>query len=171
MSERKGAVTMKGKALTLVGDELKVGYEAPEFTAINNDLSEYKFPDEEGKIYIISSVPSLDTPVCDSETRKFNDKAANLSNDVKIITISADLPFAQSRWCGVAGVDRIKTVSDHRDMSFGKAYGVMIKELRLLARAVFVIDRERIIRHIEIVHEVGDEPHYDDIIEEAKKLL
>ena len=161
MEERTGIITMKGKPLTLIGIELKEGDPAPDFEVLDNDLSPVKFSSFRGKVCVISSVPSLDTPVCDMETRRFNQEADRLSADVQILTISMDLPFAQKRWCGAAGVDKVVTLSDHRNTSFGTAYGVLIKELRLLARAVFVVDREGTIRYIQIVREITQEPDYE----------
>ena len=140
MIEKVGTVTMKGNPLTLVGNKVNVGDEAPDFVALANDLSEVRLSSFRGKVCIVSSVPSLDTPVCDVETRRFNSEAGSLGSDVVILTISTDLPFAQKRWCGAAGVTNVQTLSDHRDVSFGTSYGVLIKELRLLARAVFVVD-------------------------------
>jgi thiol peroxidase len=157
MEERKGMVTMKGNPLTLVGKALKVGDRAPDFGVLDNNLSPVSLSSYRGKACIISAVPSLDTPVCDLETRRFNQEAANLSPDVVILTVSMDLPFAQKRWCGAAGVDRVITLSDHKDASFGAAYGVLIKELRLLARAVFV-------------KELTQEPNYEAALQAAKKL-
>jgi thiol peroxidase len=122
-------------------------------------------------VVVISAVPSLDTPVCDMETRRFNSEAAKLSDDIVILTISMDLPFAQKRWCGAAGVDKVVTLSDHREAEFGKAYGVLIKELRLLARAVFVIDAEGVVRYVQLVNEVAEEPDYDAVISAAKNLV
>lgn len=171
MNERSGAVTMKGNPLTLLGDELKVGDRAPDFKALGQDLSEVGLSDYKGKVTIISSVPSLDTPVCDTETRRFNKEAAALGDDVQIVTLSMDLPFAQKRWCGAAGVERVVTLSDHRDASFGEGYGVLIKELRLLARAVFVVDREGNLRHVQLVREVAEEPDYEAVLAAAKKSL
>jgi len=170
MSDRLGIITMKGSPLTLSGNEVKVGDEAPDFEVTNNDLSAFKFSDVVGKkIYIISAVPSLDTAVCDTETRKFNERASNLSSDIEILTISMDLPFAQKRWCGSAGIDKVKTLSDYKFASFGTAYGILIKELRLLARVVFVIDKKGVIKYIEIVKEVASEPNYDAVIKTAKE--
>jgi thiol peroxidase len=170
MEERSGIITMKGKPLTLVGKGLKEGDTAPDFEVLNNDLSPVKFSSFKGEVCVVSSVPSLDTPVCDMETRRFNQEAAKLGPNVGILTISMDLPFAQKRWCGAAGVDKVTTLSDHRDASFGTAYGVLIKELRLLARAVFVVDGEGIIQHIELVKELTEEPDYDAILNAVKKL-
>jgi len=170
MSERKGLVTMKGNPVTLVGTEVKVGDTAPGFTVIDNDLSPVNFSSYHGKICVISSVPSLDTPVCDLETQTFNEKAASLDSNIAILTISMDLPFAQKRWCAAAGVDRVQTLSDHRDASFGKAFGVLIKEFRLLARAVFLVDRHGTIQYTELVKEIADEPKYEKIWQALKAL-
>jgi len=170
MKDRTGIITMKGTPLTLVGIELKEGDSAPDFEVLDNDLSPVKFSSFRGKVCIISSVPSLDTPVCDMETRRFNQEADRLSADVQILTISMDLPFAQKRWCGAAGVDKVVTLSDHRNASFGTAYGVLIKELRLLARAVFVVDRDGTIRYIQIVREITQEPDYEAALDAVNNL-
>jgi len=170
MVERKGLVTFKGNPLTLVGDEVKVGQKAPDFVAIDNNLSPVKFSSYLGKVCIISSVVSLDTPVCDTQTRKFNEEASRLGPEVVILTLSMDLPFAQKRWCGAAGVDRIQALSDHRDASFGTSYGVLVKELRLLARAVFLVDRKGMLQYKEVVKEVTNEPDYDALSKELKKI-
>jgi thiol peroxidase len=162
---------MKGNPITLMGTELQVGDKAPDFVAIDNDLNPVSFDSFRGKVCIISSVPSLDTPVCDMETRRFNDEAGRLGDDVEILTISMDLPFAQKRWCGAAGVDRVQTLSDHRDAAFGQTYGVLIKGLRLLARAVFVVDKEGTIRYIELVKEIASEPDYDTVLTAVKELV
>ncbi len=130
------------------------------------ELSTYR-----GKICVISVVPSLDTPVCDMQTRKFNEEAGNLGDNVVILTVSMDLPFAQSRWCGAAGVEKVVTLSDHRDANFGEAFGVLIKELRLLARAVFVVDKDGTVQYIQLVKEVTEEPDYNAVIEAVKKLV
>jgi thiol peroxidase len=170
MTERVGAVILGGKPATLLGDELKVGEAAPEFTAVGNDMKPVRLADFRGKVVVISAVPSLDTPICDMETRRFNSEAANLGPDVVILTVSMDLPFAQKRWCGAAGVDRVVTVSDHRDASFGTAYGVLIKDVRLLARAVFVVDRQGVVRYIQLVKETGTEPDYAPVLQAVKGL-
>jgi thiol peroxidase len=162
---------MKGNPITLMGPELKVGDKAPDFVAVDNDLNPVSFDSFRGKVCILSSVPSLDTPVCDMETRRFNAEAGLLGGKVEIITISMDLPFAQKRWCGAAGVDRVQTLSDHRDAAFGQAYGVLIKGLRLLARAVFVVDEEGIIRYTELVNEIASEPNYDSVLQAVKELV
>ncbi len=170
MEERAGVITMKGNPLTLVGKELKVGDPAPDFEGLDNDLTPVRLSSFKGKVCVVSAVPSLDTPVCDMETRRFNEEAGTLGSDVLILTISMDLPFAQKRWCGAAGVDKVITLSDHRDASFGTTYGVLIKELRLLGRAVFVLDREGTIRYIQIVKEVTDEPDYDAVLKAVNEL-
>jgi len=172
MEERTGLVTMKGKPLTLVGKEVKVGQKAPDAELVANDLSAVRLSSLcRGKVSIVTSVPSLDTPVCDLETRRFNEEAGKLGDDVIILTISMDLPFAQKRWCGAAGVKNVQTLSDHREAGFGKAYGVLIKESRLLARAVFVSDKQGVIRYVELVKELGTEPNYEAALNAAKKLL
>jgi thiol peroxidase len=170
MEERKGLVTMKGKPVTLVGQAVKVGQKAPDFEVTANDLSPVKFSSFAGKVCIIASVPSLDTSVCDMETRKFNEKASGLGSDVVVLTISMDLPFAQKRWCGAAGIKNVQTLSDYRDASFGNAYGVLIKDLRLLARAVFVVDKKGVVRYLQIVPEIATEPDYDAALKAAKEL-
>lgn len=171
MEGQKRTVTMKGNLLTLVGSEVKIGQQAPDFEVIANDMSSVKLSSFKGKVCIICSVPSLDTSVCDTETRRFNEEAQRLGDEVAVLTVSMDLPFAQKRWCGAAGVKNVQTLSDYRDASFGNAYGVLIKELRLLARAVFVIDKEGIIRYVQIVDELTNEPDYDAALEAVKKLL
>jgi len=171
MKEMHGHVTMKGNPLTLLGNKPSEGEPAPDFTVVDNNLNEVKLLTYRGKVRIISSVPSLDTPVCDTETRRFNKEAARLGPDVMILTISMDLPFAQKRWCGQAGVDKVVTLSDHRNASFGQAYGVLIKGLRLLARAIFVVDKEGVLRYSQLVKEIADEPEYDAVLAAVKKLL
>jgi len=171
MGERPAAVTFQDAPLTLVGDERKVGEAAPDFTVLGNDLAEVTLSDFAGKVRIISAVPSLDTPVCDTQTRRFNEAAAGLGPDVVILTISMDLPFAQGRWCAAAGVEAVRTLSDHRDAAFGRAWGVLIKELRLLSRAIFVVDRSGTIRHVEIVGEITHEVDYDAALAAAKGLV
>jgi thiol peroxidase len=170
MGERIGMVTMKGNPITLVGDEVNVGQKAPDFVAIDHNLAPVKFSSYRGKICILASVPSLDTPVCATETRKFNEEASRLSPDIVILTISMDLPFAQKRWCGAEGITRVQTLSDHRDASFGTSYGVLIKELRLLARAVFLVDQKGVLQHVQLVKEIASEPNYKDVWHALKKL-
>ncbi len=172
MAERTGLVTMKGNPLTLVGKEIKVGRKAPDAELVANDLSAVKLSSLcQDKVSIVTSVPSLDTPVCDLETRRFNEEAGKLGDDVIVLAVSMDLPFAQKRWCGAAGVKNVQTLSDHREAAFGKAYGVLIKELRLLTRAVFVLDKQGVIRYVELVKELGTEPNYDAALKAAKELL
>ena len=170
MEERDRIITMKGNPLTLVGKELKLGDIAPDFEVLDNDLTQVKLSSFRGKVCVISSVPSLDTPVCDMETRRFNEEAGKLGDDVVILTMSMDLPFAQKRWCGAAGVDRVQTLSDHRDASFGTAYGLLVKELRLLARAVLLVDRDGTIQYVQLVKEITDEPDYDAVLSALSKL-
>jgi len=171
MKETLNSVTLHGNPLTLVGSTLKIGDKAPDFEVMDNELKPKTLADFSGKVVIVSSVPSLDTPVCDMETRRFNTEASRLGDGIRILTISMDLPFAQKRWCGAAGVDQVVTLSDHRQASFGQAFGVLIKELRLLARAVFVVDADLVIRHIQLVREVAEEPDYDAVIAAAKHLV
>ncbi len=171
MLERPGLITMKGKPLTLLGPEVKPGAPAPDFTVVANDLSDFRFSSLQGQVCVLSSVPSLDTPVCDIETRRFNDEAAGLGAAVKLLTISMDLPFAQKRWCGAAGVENLKTFSDHREAAFGLAYGVLIKELRLLARAVFVVDQGGKVQHVQIVPELANEPDYEAVLQAVRRLF
>ena len=170
MKERTGIVTMRKNPLTLLGDEVNVGERAPDFIALDPNLTPVKFSSFLGKICILSSVPSLDTPVCDMETRKFNDEASKLGDKIQILTISMDLPFAQKRWCGAAGVNKIQTLSDHKDAQFGLAYGVLIKELRLLARSVFLVDQKGILQYVQLVKEIANEPNYQEIWSALKKL-
>jgi thiol peroxidase len=169
MSDRPKAITMKGDPLTLTGQEVEVGQAAPDFTALKTDLSPAKLSDYNGKTVVLASVPSLDTSVCATETRRFNEEAARFGDDVVVLTLSMDLPFAQARWCGNEGIDNVETLSDHRDASFGQAYGVLIKELRLLARAVFVVASDGKLAYKQLVSEVTDEPDYDDVIQAVGK--
>ncbi|WP_078391945.1 thiol peroxidase [Shouchella patagoniensis] len=161
-------VTFKQQPVTLKGTQVKVGDKAPNFTVLANDLSEVKLDDSKGKTRLISVVPSIDTGVCDAQTRRFNEEAASLENTV-VLTISVDLPFAQKRWCAAEGIENVQTLSDHRDLSFGEAYGVAIEELRLLARSVFVVDANNQVVYAEYVNEVSEHPNYDAAIEAAKK--
>ena len=169
--ERQRTVKMKGEPLELAGTPVKAGDQAPDFVALDNDLGEVRFSSLRGKVVVISSVPSLDTPVCDLQTRRFNQEAASLGEDVTILTLSMDLPFAQKRWCAAAEVEQVVTLSDHRDASFGESYGLLIKDLRLLARAVLVVDRAGLIRYFQLVEEVTQEPDYDGVIEAVRKLI
>ncbi|MFV2114105.1 thiol peroxidase [Micromonospora sp. LOL_025] len=165
--ERAGVTTFRGRPVTLLGPEVRVGDPAPAFTALANDFSPVDLASSAGTVRILSVVPSLDTGVCDQQTRRFNEEAAALPG-VSVLTISVDLPFAQARWCGNAGIEGVRTASDHRDLSFGLAYGVVIAEFRLLARAVFVVDAEDRVVHVEYVREVGEHPRYEEAIAAAR---
>lgn len=167
--ERSGAVTMRGNPLTLIGAELKPGQPAPAFKLVGAGMKEVTLDQFKGKVKIISTIPSVDTPVCDAETRRFNEEAGKLPGDVVILTVSMDLPFAQARWCGAAGVDKVTTLSDYRGAHFGEAYGVLIKELYLLARVVFVVDKQDKITYVEYVKEVANHPNYEAALEAARK--
>ena len=168
--ERPGATTLKGNPLTLVGPQLKPGDSAPDFNVVDQALKPVTLKDTGHNVRIISVVPSLDTPVCDAQTRKFNLAAANLPG-VDIITVSVDLPFAQTRWCGAFGVDKVKMLSDYQDVSFGTNYGTLIKELRIESRAIFVLDRGNVIRYVEYVKEVADSPNFDAALAAARDAL
>jgi thiol peroxidase len=170
MNERKGLATMGGKPVTLEGNEVKEGDKAPDFTVVGADLSEVKSSEFEGKVRLISVVTSLDTSVCDLQTHRFNEEAAGLGKDVVILTVSMDLPFAQKRWCGASGIDKIKVYSDHKYASFGTSYGVLMRETRLLARSIFVVDKEGTIRYSQIVKEVGEHPDYEAALKAVKEL-
>jgi len=161
---------MGGNLITLTGPVLKVGDEAPDFTVLDNQLLPKSLADFFGKIKLISVVPSLDTRICDLQTRRFNAEASRLSEEVAILTISMDLPFAQARWCGAAEVDKVITLSDHRYASFGENYGVLIEELRLLSRSIFIIDKKNIIRYIQLVEENHNPPDYEDALKALKKI-
>jgi thiol peroxidase len=161
MTERKGVITMKGNPLTLIGPDVKVGDKAADFTVLDGELNEVKLSDFSGKIKVISVTPSLDTPVCDLQLRRFNHEAASLPENTVVLNVSMDLPFAVNRFCAAAGIDRAKALSDHRNASFGNAYGVLVKELRLLARSIFIIDKDNIVRYREIVPDMSQHPDYD----------
>ncbi len=172
MSElRNSTVKMRGNPLTLVGPEIKVGDPAPDFTVQKSLTEKLTLEDLNDKVKIFNVVLSIDTPVCDKQTRKFNEEAASLGDDVEIVTFSVDLPFALSRYCGAAGIDKVKAVSDYKELSFGNAYGVLIDEFKLLARAIFVVDKDNIIKYVEYVEEVTEEPNYDSALEAAKNLI
>jgi thiol peroxidase len=159
--ERTGVITFLGGPLTLVGPEIQVGQKAPDFTVLDNGLGAKSLKDFAGKTVVISVTPSLDTPVCDAQLRRFNDSATKLGADVVVLNISMDLPFANKRFCSVAGIEKAVTLSDHRDASFGSAYGVLIKELRLLARSIFVVGKDGVVKYAEIVPEVTHNPAFD----------
>jgi thiol peroxidase len=162
--ERTGVVTLKGNPLTLIGSEVKVGDKAPDFSALIGLGAPITLEDLKGKVKVFSVIISVDTPVCDVQTKRFNEEAANLGDDVEILTLSMDLPFTLSRYCSAEGIDKVKTASDYKDASFGEAYGVLIKEHRLLARALFVVDKDDVVRHVEYVPEVATEPNYEPAI-------
>lgn len=164
--ERPGATTLKGNPLTLIGPQLGPGDKAPEFEVVDKALQPVSLAGTSGSVRIFSVVPSLDTPVCDAQTKRFNEAAANLP-DVKMYTVSMDLPFAQSRWCGAMGVDKVVMLSDHRSGSFGEQYGTLIKELRIESRAIFVVDKDDRLLHVEYVKEVADHPDYDAALSAA----
>jgi thioredoxin-dependent peroxiredoxin len=167
--ERKGAVTMRGNPMTLVGPEIKVGQKAPNFNVVGKAMQPATLDQFKGKVKVITTIPSIDTPVCDAETRRFNEEASKLPGDIEILSVSMDLPFAQARWCGAAGVDKVTTLSDWRSANFGTSYGALIKELHLLARAVFVVDKNDNVTYVEYVKEVANQPNYEAALDAAKK--
>lgn len=169
--EKKDIVTIRGNPVTLVGSELKIGDNAPDFTVVDGDMKEISLKNYDGKIKVISVAASLDTPVCDMQARRFNQEAARLPDDVIVLNVTMDLPFAIKRFCTTAGIDKIKALSDYRNASFGNAYGVLIKELRLLARSIFVIDRDNILQYMEIVPELTNHPNYDNVFDCIKKVV
>jgi len=171
MEERSGIITFQGNPLTLIGPELKVGDDAPDFTVVANDLSPVTLGDFKDKVLIIAAVPSLDTPVCDMEIRRFNNEAAALGDDVKILTMSMDLPFAQARWCGGAGIEAVQALSDHATASFGESWGTLVKELRLLTRAVFVIGKDGKVAYVQYLGEITEEPDYEAALAAARGLV
>jgi len=170
MSQTMTKVTLKGNPVTLIGSDPQIGSSAPDAKLTANDLSTVQLSSYKGKTVILSVVPSLDTPVCDLQARRFNKEAAQLGADVAILIISVDLPFAQKRWCGAAGADKVKTLSDYKDGNFGKAYGVLIDGLKLLARSIFIIDEKGILRYKQIVPEIATEPNYDEALRALKSL-
>lgn len=169
--ERTGIVTMKGNPLTLVGPELKAGDKAPDFTVVDQNLAPKTLSDYDGKFKVISVTPSLDTPVCDLQIQWFNQDAANQPADVAVLNISMDLPFAIKRFCATGGIEKAEALSDHRDASFGTNWGVLMKELRLLARSIFVVDKENVIRYVQIVPEQVTEPDYEAALEALKSIM
>ncbi|NLY21025.1 MAG: thiol peroxidase [Tissierellia bacterium] len=170
MEKREGIITFGGEPKVLVGSEIKVGAKAPEFTAVKNDLSEFKFSETSGKVRIISVVPSIDTGVCSLQTRSFNEDAADLG-DVLILTLSMDLPFAQSRFCAAEGIDKVVMLSDYKDADFGLKYGFLIEDLRLLTRGVIVVDKDDTVKYVEYVGEVTEHPDYDAALSAARELI
>lgn len=169
--ERTGVITFAGDPLTLVGNEVRVGDKAPQFTVVDKGLKQVSLSDFQGKVKLISVTPSLDTPVCDLQARTFNEEAAALPDAIVVLNISMDLPFAIARFCSNAGIEKIETLSDYKDASFGTAYGVLIKELRLLSRSIFVVDQKDVITYIEMVPEITKAPNYDKALSEARKLV
>jgi thioredoxin-dependent peroxiredoxin len=168
--ERPGATTLQGNPLTLIGPELAAGQKAPEFETVDGSLKPVTLAGTGGKVRVFSVVPSLDTPVCDMQTKRFNEEAGKLPG-VDIFTISMDLPFAQKRWSGAMGVDNVKMLSDHRTGSFGTAYGTLVKDVRIESRAIFVLDKDNTLQHVEYVKEVADHPNYDAALAAVRKLL
>jgi len=171
MSIRVGEVTFLGNPLTLEGTLPTVGKPAPDATVLDGGLKPVRLSDYRGKTVVLVTVPSLDTPVCDMETRRFNREATTLGGQVVVLVVSMDLPFAQARWCGAAGVDRVVALSDHRDAALGSAYGVLIRELRLLARSVFVIAADGVLRYAQVVKEVTREPDYDAVVKAIRTAM
>jgi thiol peroxidase len=171
MQEQTGVVTLRGNPVTLVGAPLVEKKAPPDVELLANDLSLVRLSDYKDSICLISSVPSLDTPICDMQTRRFNQEIAHLGDNVRVLTISVDLPFAQKRWCGNSGIDRVITLSDHRETAFGMAYGVLMKEVRLLARAIFIIDASGILQYQQINSEIGTEPDYEAALDALKKIV
>ena len=167
--ERPGATTLRGNPMTLIGPELKVGDTAPDFSVVDGSLKEVTLAGTGRTTRIFSVVPSLDTPVCDAQTKRFNEESVKLPG-VEIYTVSMDLPFAQKRWCGNYGVDKIKMLSDHKSGSFGENYGTLIKDMRIESRAIFVLDKDDIIKHVEYVKEVADHPNYETALGAARSL-
>lgn len=171
MAQERQTATFKGNPITLVGPELKVGDTAPDFTLNKNLVETASLQDYAGKIKLISVVPSLDTGVCDAQTRRFNQEADSLGDNVVILTVSADLPFAQARWCGASGIEGVITLSDYKNNSFGEAYGVLIKEFAIDYRAIFVVDADNKIRYVEYLNEMTEHPDYDKALTAVKELI
>jgi thiol peroxidase len=169
--ERTGVATFKGSPITLIGPEIKVGDNAPDFKVNKNLLEQVSLKEYDGKLKLISVVPSLDTGTCDAQTRRFNVEAGKLGDKVTILTVSVDLPFAQARWCGAAEVNQLTTLSDYKDRSFGEAYGVYIKELGLLMRSIFIIDADNKVQYVEYLGEMTNSPDFDKALEALGKLI
>ncbi len=170
MAERTGIIEMKGKPLTLIGTEIKVGDMAPDFETLDVNLQPVKLSDYKGKVVVLSTVPSLDTQICSIETKHFNDEAKKLDG-VEFLTVSMDLPFAQKRWSEEEDVKNIHLASDYKDRSLAESYGVLIKELHLLARTIFAIDKAGKVAYIQYVKETASEPDYDEVLAKVKELL
>ncbi|MEE4197357.1 MAG: thiol peroxidase [Bacteroidales bacterium] len=171
MEKNKNKVTFGGKPVTLLGKETRVNDQAVDFTVLNNNLEPVKLSDFEGKVKILSLFPSIDTGVCSKQSHTFNEKAANLSDDIVILAISNDLPFALKRFCGAEGIDNLITLSDHKELDFSSKYGFLIEELRLIARGVIVVDKNNTVKYVEYVPEIGNEPDYESAINAAKLLI
>jgi len=171
MERNKDKVTFQGNPVTLIGNEIKTGNKAPDFTVLNNELKPVNMSDYDGKVKILSIFPSVDTGVCSKQNHRFNEEASKLSDDIVILAISNDLPFALSRFCGAEGIDKVITLSDHKDLDFSMKYGFLIEEMRLLARGVVVIDKDNTVKHVEYVPEIGQEPDYDAAIKTAKEIV
>lgn len=169
MEKHIGKITFGGNPLTLAGTLIKVGDKAPDFTVLNADLTPFSLKSTAGKVRIISVVPSIDTGICDAQTRRFNQESAGL--EVEILTVSVDLPFALGRYCAAAGIDKVKTLSDHKDLDFGYKYGFVIDELRILSRGIIIVDKDDTVKYVEYVKEVGSHPNYETALKEAKKLV
>ncbi len=170
--QRAGLISFGGRDVTVLGEDMVIGQSAPDFTVTGQDWQPFRgMADTQGKVRIIAAVPSLDTAVCDRETRRFNEAAAALGENIAILVISMDLPFAQKRWCGAAGVEQVLVLSDHKDADFGVKYGVLMKEVRLLRRAVFVVDSQGMVVYADYMPALGDEPDYDAVLEAARKAL
>ena len=170
MQERTGLVTFKGQPVTLVGTEVKVGDQAPDFTAVKQDLSEFRFSELADKFIVLSVAPSLDTKVCELQTVRFNHEASSLHEDVEVVAITVDLPFAQKCFCESFLIDQVQVVSDHRDLDFGHKYGLVMKELRLLARTVIIIDKNKTVRYLDMNAEIGTEPNYDQALAVLREI-
>lgn len=171
MADRTGLVTVGGKPVTLTGDPITIGQQAPDCVAVDNDMAPIQLSSFKGKVVILSFVASLETSVCDTETRRFNQEAAGLGDDVAVVTVSMDLPFTQKRWCGAAGIDKVVTVSDFKERCLGNHFGIFVKETGLHARSVYVLDKQGVIQYEQIVPEVATEPDYEAVLEQAKKLI
>lgn len=171
VQERSGVITFRGNPLTLLGSDLPVGEKAPDFRVVDTNLNPVTLKDFAGRVLLISVTPSLDTPVCDMQGKKFNELAAGLSGDVVVANISVDLPFAQRRWCGANNIERIQVLSDYQERDFGQKFGVLIKELQLLARSVWIVDKGGVIRYKQIVSELTNEPDYDAALKALKQVV
>ena len=171
MEKNAQKVTFGGNPVTLVGNAAETGKTASEFTVLDSDMNPVKLSDFEGKIKVLSIAPSIDTPVCANQTRTFNKEATKMNDNVSVLSISVDLPFALKRFCAAEGIENVETLSDHKDLDFGTKYGFLIEEMRLLARGIVIIDEKNTIRYVEYVSEIGEEPNYEKALEEVRKLV